>query len=600
MGIPIKQSTTVTLRIGQYVTLDGSGAKTGLNVTTLKTNTKISKNNAAGAALNDANAFTEDAGGYYFAELNTTDTATLGRLTLYSIDATNYSPMSMEFEVLTAAKYSALYGDDTNYLATDVEQWKGTAVASPATAGIPDINTKNINNVSASSVTTINANQGTTQPINLTGTGASALVKGDAIDWASGAIPTPNVTGVPIIDLKYILGTVLTETAGQIAAAFKKMFDVSSPVLTSQSVNQTGDAFARIGVAGVGLTNLGDTRIAHLDADVSSRTKPADTQARVTLVDTVTTTATATNLTNAPTAGDFTATMKTSLNAATPSVTVSDKTGFSLSSAGIQAIWDRLTSALTTVGSIGKLLVDNINATIASVKTKTDHLPDSDMVNTSGKLWVLDGNGNAIANETDLTSLINTLTALLAVDPTQFSAHALALAPTGGGGAPTVQQIVDGVWDELSSAHLTPATMGYLQALIAAIYAQGIVNKQITIVDGFDSIGDLHITKFATYSAAINTQLALTVYTPTDPTTGDVVWTLLKGGPVAFAGTIISYDAGTSMVTVGLELTSEQTGGFTKGLGNFTLSIIVNGVDVLQSVPYPNGILYVKDAADPL
>lgn len=49
--------------------------------------------------------------------------------------------------------------------------------------------------------------------------------------------------------------------------------------------------------------------------------------------------------------------------------TVSDKTGYSLSSAGIQAIWDALTSALTTVGSIGKLLVDNINATISSRST---------------------------------------------------------------------------------------------------------------------------------------------------------------------------------------------------------------------------------------
>jgi hypothetical protein len=34
---------------------------------------------------------------------------------------------------------------------------------------------------------------------------------------------------------------------------------------------QTGDNFPRIGVAGAGLTALGDTRIAHLDADVSSR-----------------------------------------------------------------------------------------------------------------------------------------------------------------------------------------------------------------------------------------------------------------------------------------------------------------------------------------
>jgi hypothetical protein len=47
-------------------------------------------------------------------------------------------------------------------------------------------------------------------------------------------------------------------------------------------------------------------------------------------------------------------------------VAAGSKTGYSLSSAGIQAIWDALTSALTTVGSIGKLLVDNVNATISS------------------------------------------------------------------------------------------------------------------------------------------------------------------------------------------------------------------------------------------
>jgi hypothetical protein len=45
------------------------------------------------------------------------------------------------------------------------------------------------------------------------------------------------------------------------------------------------------------------------------------------------------------------------------------KTGYALSTAGIQAIWDAATSLLTTVGSIGKLLVDNINATISSRST---------------------------------------------------------------------------------------------------------------------------------------------------------------------------------------------------------------------------------------
>lgn len=125
---------------------------------------------------------------------------------------------------------------------------------------------------------------------------------------------------------------------------------------------------------------------------------------------------TVTNLTNAPTAGDLTAAMKTSVEAAvwdatrashvaagsfgqgaasvqgnvtgsvgsvtgavgsvagavgsvTAGVTVTtnnDKTGYALSAAGVQAVWDALTAALTTVGSIGKLLVDNVNATISS------------------------------------------------------------------------------------------------------------------------------------------------------------------------------------------------------------------------------------------
>ncbi|SRR6266404_7355998 len=110
------------------------------------------------------------------------------------------------------------------------------------------------------------------------------------------------------------------------------------------AVSQTGDAYARLGAAGAGLTALGDTRIANLDAAISSRmatytqptgflaaTFPASIASPTNITaGTITTT---TNLTNAPTAGDFTATMKTSLNAATPSVTVSDKTGFSLTQA---------------------------------------------------------------------------------------------------------------------------------------------------------------------------------------------------------------------------------------------------------------------------
>lgn len=46
-----------------------------------------------------------------------------------------------------------------------------------------------------------------------------------------------------------------------------------------------------------------------------------------------------------------------------------DKTGFSLSTAGIQAIWDALTANLTTAGSVGKRLADNIDAQVSLVPT---------------------------------------------------------------------------------------------------------------------------------------------------------------------------------------------------------------------------------------
>ena len=70
------------------------------------------------------------------------------------------------------------------------------------------------------------------------------------------------------------------------------------------------------------------------------------------------------------------------------SVTVgtnSDKTGYALAVTPptAQQIWDSLTSALTTAGSVGKLVTDNINATIASrMATFTYTAPDNTSIGT--------------------------------------------------------------------------------------------------------------------------------------------------------------------------------------------------------------------------
>ena len=67
------------------------------------------------------------------------------------------------------------------------------------------------------------------------------------VSGVGGLLTAPTTANVGLADLSRILGTALTETAGQIAAGFKKVFDVAAPVFTAASVNQTGDSYARLG-----------------------------------------------------------------------------------------------------------------------------------------------------------------------------------------------------------------------------------------------------------------------------------------------------------------------------------------------------------------
>jgi len=53
--------------------------------------------------------------------------------------------------------------------------------------------------------------------------------------------------GVVKANLVQIMGTALTETAGYLAAGFKKLFNVAAPTMDMTNVNATGDAFALLG-----------------------------------------------------------------------------------------------------------------------------------------------------------------------------------------------------------------------------------------------------------------------------------------------------------------------------------------------------------------
>jgi hypothetical protein len=96
-----------------------------------------------------------------------------------------------------------------------------------------------------------------------------------------------------VVDLVSILGTALTETPGQLAAAFKKLFDVAVPTLVASDVMRGTDDGATSAKQDTMETTLDDVPNT---AEFEARTIvsadyliESDTLARVTLVDTVTT-----------------------------------------------------------------------------------------------------------------------------------------------------------------------------------------------------------------------------------------------------------------------------------------------------------------------
>jgi hypothetical protein len=117
--------------------------------------------------------------------------------------ATNLAPLPIEIELTAWDNQDAVRGGLTAL----------PNVASGSAGAIPTTGT-GANQISVSSG----------QVILQTGTGTgqldftSGVVKSNPVQWLSGTIPAVNVTGVPLVDLKYTLGTISPATAGSVRA----------------------------------------------------------------------------------------------------------------------------------------------------------------------------------------------------------------------------------------------------------------------------------------------------------------------------------------------------------------------------------------------
>lgn len=138
-------------------------------------------------------------------------------------------------------------------------------------------------------------------------------------------------------------------------------------------------------------------------------------------------------------------------------VAAASKAGYALSAAGVQAIWDALTSALTTVGSIGKRLSDyitgdayarlgapagaSVSADVAAINAKTTNLPAAPASTTNitaGTITTVTNLTNAPTNGDFTATMKSSITAAV----------------------PSAAATADAVWDEAIAGHAGAGSTG--------------------------------------------------------------------------------------------------------------------------------------------
>lgn len=180
-----------------------------------------------------------------------------------------------------------------------------------------------------------------------------------------------------------------------------------------------------------------------------------------------------------------------SVASVTAGVTVStnnDKTGYGLSSAAIQAIWDALTSSLTTVGSIGKRIVDNLDAAISTrMATFTYTTPPTvvavrtEMDSNSTKLANLDTTVSSRLATAGYTAPDNATIATRASQASVDTANTKLGTPAGASVSADIAAIKAETATILTAILALPNAAAVVTAIFAHVVESGKTFEQATI-----------------------------------------------------------------------------------------------------------------------
>ena len=237
----LKTNTATIVTVGPfYDKTDGVTIETGLTITNERITFVVDNNDGSAPTLvldnvtgatsgtsNDLNYIANCDAGLMQLELAAANVNYLGRAFLTVTDAANHVPVFHEFMILPAMVFDSLIAG-TDVMDASMTQILGTAVSTPATAGILDVNLKNIANATVSTST---AQLG----VNTVQAGATA--------WGSGAITEASIASGAIANAKFAADVGSTALAtNMIAKAAEKAIGVAGLSLTAIPWNAAWDA----------------------------------------------------------------------------------------------------------------------------------------------------------------------------------------------------------------------------------------------------------------------------------------------------------------------------------------------------------------------
>lgn len=193
-----------------------------------------------------------------------------GRVDVIKVAGTTQTARDLGASVLLSAGTGTGQLDFTSgVVKANATQILGTAVSTPATAGILDINVKNMNNVSGSAITTIKAVQGLTTADTIatytgntvqTGDSFAVVKSGGTGDNAAIKAKTDNLPAAPASTTNITAGTITTvtnltnaPTAGDLTATMKTSVTAAATAATPVSASVTGavgSVTAAVSIAG--------------------------------------------------------------------------------------------------------------------------------------------------------------------------------------------------------------------------------------------------------------------------------------------------------------------------------------------------------------